>query len=57
MDEIPTSKIISIIRTEQSALKVVFPFEFCQIDNSENVHIIFWRSHSYSLITMITDII
>lgn len=51
------SKIISIIRTEQSALKVVFPFEFCQIDNSENVHIIFWQSHSYFLITMITDII
>lgn len=38
MDEIPMGKIISFILTKWNALEVVFPFEFCQTESSENVH-------------------
>ena len=40
--EIPLSEIISFILTTWYALKVGFPFEFCQTESSENVLSTFW---------------
>ena len=48
MDEIPMGKIISFILTKWNALAVVFPFEFCQTESSENVHHILVIAVSFS---------